>query len=216
MIPFNLAISDGTGTLPGTTMSPARFEDYDTTDGEGNMLEIKFSGRGGQGVVVASQILGLAFFKAGKYPQCYSVFGGEVRGAPLVSFLRVDEEKILLKCEIRRPQELICLDDELVDPKEVKALLVPGGRILINTRRPPEYFDALNEFKLGFIDAREIGEDAGLGRIFNTAMVGAYARFAGHPELDYVMDAVAELVPAKKEANLEASRRAYDAVKIFN
>jgi 2-oxoacid:acceptor oxidoreductase gamma subunit (pyruvate/2-ketoisovalerate family) len=180
------------------------------------MLEIKFSGRGGQGVVVASQILGLAFFKAGKYPQCYSVFGGEQRGAPLVSFLRVDEEKILLKCEIRRPQELICLDDELVDPNEVKTLLVPGGRILINTRRPPESFEALNEFKLGFIDALEISEGAGLGRIFNTAIVGAYARFAGHPELDYIMDAVAELVPAKKEANLEASRRAYDAVKIYN
>ena len=59
------------------------------------MNEIKFMGRGGQGVVIASQILGLAFFKAGLYPQCFSVFGGERRGAPVMSFLRVDEKKIL-------------------------------------------------------------------------------------------------------------------------
>lgn len=49
------------------------------------MIEIKFSGRGGQGVVIASQMLGMAFFKDGHYPQCYSVFGGEGRGAPFVN-----------------------------------------------------------------------------------------------------------------------------------
>jgi Pyruvate/2-oxoacid:ferredoxin oxidoreductase gamma subunit len=57
------------------------------------MKEIKFQGRGGQGVVMASQMLGLAYFKAGMYPQCYSLFGGERRGAPVVSFLRVDRGK---------------------------------------------------------------------------------------------------------------------------
>ena len=58
------------------------------------MLEIKFHGRGGQGVVIASQMLGMAFFRKDMYPQCYSLFGGERRGAPVVSFLRVGEEKI--------------------------------------------------------------------------------------------------------------------------
>ena len=71
------------------------------------MNEIKFYGRGGQGVVMASQMLGLGFFKAGLYPQCYSLFGGERRGAPVVSFLRVDREKILLKCDIKQPDELL-------------------------------------------------------------------------------------------------------------
>jgi 2-oxoacid:acceptor oxidoreductase gamma subunit (pyruvate/2-ketoisovalerate family) len=176
------------------------------------MLEIKFSGRGGQGVVVASQILGLAFFKAGKYPQCYSVFGGERRGAPLVSFLRVDEKKILLKCEIRRPQELICFDDSLVDPKEVKEMLVPGGRILINTRRPAEAFEALKDFQLQFIDALAVSEAGGLGKIINTTMVGAYCRSMGHLELDHVLEAISELAPAKREANMEAARRAFETI----
>lgn len=50
------------------------------------MLEVKFYGRGGQGVVMASQILAEAFFRAGFYPQCLSVFGGERRGRLLRDF----------------------------------------------------------------------------------------------------------------------------------
>jgi Pyruvate/2-oxoacid:ferredoxin oxidoreductase gamma subunit len=79
------------------------------------MIEISFSGRGGKGVVIASQMLGLAFFKAGKYPQCYSVFWGERRGAPLASFLRVDERKILPKCETKNLSEFICFEDGILD-----------------------------------------------------------------------------------------------------
>ncbi len=177
------------------------------------MLEIKFCGRGGQGVVVASQILGLAFFKAGKYPQCYSLFGGERRGAPLVSFLRVDQKKILLKCEIRQPKELVCFDDSLVDPREVKDKLVPDGRILINTRRPPEAFRELREFNLGFIDAAAVSQAVGLKQIINTVMLGAYCRLTGHLKLDHLLEAVAEFAPAKKEANIEAARRAFESVE---
>src|SRR4030042_1977666 len=82
---------------------------------ETNMLEIKFCGRGGQGVVIASQMLGMAFFRMDRYPQCYSLFGGERRGAPVVSFLRVGQKKILLKCEIKNPNELIVFEAGLLD-----------------------------------------------------------------------------------------------------
>ncbi len=178
------------------------------------MLEIQFSGRGGQGVVSASQILGLAFFKAGQYPQCYSVFGGERRGAPVLSFLRVDREKILLKCEIRRPGELICLDDSLVDPEQIKTLLLPHGRILINTRQSADAFGGLQDFDLAVIDASAVSREIGLGSIINTTVLGAYCRFTGHIHLDVLLEAVAEMVPAKKEENMNAIRRAYGSMRV--
>ncbi len=37
-------------------------------------------------MVMASQMLGMAFLRAHMYPQCYSVFGGERRGAPVAAF----------------------------------------------------------------------------------------------------------------------------------
>ncbi len=182
---------------------------------ETKMLEMKFTGRGGQGVVVASQILGLAFFKAGMYPQCFSVFGGERRGAPVAGFLRVDKKKILVKNEIRRPGELVCFDDSLIDFDEVRNSLADDGRILINSRKPPEDFASLRKYRLAIVDALAVSEAVGLGSIVNTAMLGAYCRISGRIGLDYLLGAVAESVPAKRESNLEAVKLAYEAVIIL-
>jgi 2-oxoacid:acceptor oxidoreductase gamma subunit (pyruvate/2-ketoisovalerate family) len=176
------------------------------------MKEISFSGRGGQGVVIASQMLGYAFFKDGKYPQCYSVFGGERRGAPLTSFLRVDNQKILLKCEIKHPGEIICFDDNLLDPEAIRSQLKPGGCILINTRRSAEAFTELSSYKLGLVDGLAIAREVGLAPYFNTVMLGAYAGFAGSPDMASVEAAITEMAPTKPELNVDAARIAYDRV----
>ncbi len=104
------------------------------------MIEIKFRGRGGQGAVVASEILARSFFLEGKYPQCFSLFGGERRGAPVVGFLRVDEEPILLKCQIYRPDHMIIFDFSLIDEKEILQELKPKGTLLINTHQAIDFF----------------------------------------------------------------------------
>lgn len=179
------------------------------------MIEISFSGRGGQGVVIASQILGMAFFKAGNYPQCYSVFGGERRGAPLASFLRVNDQKILLKCEIKHPNEFLCFDDSLLDPQVVSAQLVPGGNILINTRKGPEAFlDLAKQFKVGIIDGHAISHEVGLEGFFNTIMVGAYGGFTGNIDRDPIVEAIMEMAPTKPELNTRGALAAFERVSI--
>jgi 2-oxoacid:acceptor oxidoreductase gamma subunit (pyruvate/2-ketoisovalerate family) len=178
------------------------------------MNEIKFHGRGGQGVVMASQMLGLAFFKAGIYPQCYSLFGGERRGAPVVSFLRVDREKILLKCEIRHPDELLCFEESLLNPEEIRATMRPGGRILVNAADLPASLKGMSGFTLGRINAAEVSARLGLGHVINTTVLGAYCRLNSDLPLEHVIEAVEEMVPAKKESNVEAVRLGYAGVKI--
>lgn len=179
------------------------------------MLEIKFNGRGGQGVVVASQILGKAFFLAGQYPQCFSVFGGERRGAPVVSFLRVDSQKILLKCEIKTPNQLIFLNDDQIDLEELRSQLLPKGSLLVNTRRDPEYFKGLEDYKLGLVDCLSISSNIGLGKFINTTMLGAYCGFTKNVDIEHVLEAVSQDIPSKKEENLEAIRQAYDKVTVL-
>jgi 2-oxoacid:acceptor oxidoreductase gamma subunit (pyruvate/2-ketoisovalerate family) len=176
------------------------------------MKEISFSGRGGQGVVIASQMLGFAFFKDGKYPQCYSVFGGERRGAPLASFLRVDSQKILLKCEIKNPGEMIFFDDSLINTETIRTQLKAGGSILINTKRSADAFTELSGYRLGLVDALAIAREAGLAPFFNTVMVGAYAGFTSGPEPASIETAIMEMAPTKPEVNANAARLAYDRV----
>lgn len=179
------------------------------------MIEIKFYGRGGQGAVIASQILAKVFFLMGKYPQCFSVFGGERRGAPVASFLRVDNKKIYLKCEIRRPDHMIYMAPDLVDEKEVESILKPNGLILINNALTTNEFKPLQKFRLALIDALSVSEEAGLGATINTAILGAYARASGEISMDYLEQAIRETVPAKIEANVAAAKRAYELTRVI-
>jgi 2-oxoacid:acceptor oxidoreductase gamma subunit (pyruvate/2-ketoisovalerate family) len=178
------------------------------------MIEIKFIGRGGQGAVIASQILAKVYFLMGLYPQCYALFGGERRGAPVASFLRVDPKKILLKCEIKRPDRMIYLAADLIDEQEIQANLKADGLLLINAPSA-QPFQRLNSFRLAQIDARSISETVGLGATINTAILGAYCRAEGTIPFDYLEQAIKETVPAKIEANLIAARRAYEETLIL-
>ena len=179
------------------------------------MIEIKFYGRGGQGAVIASQILAKVFFLMGKYPQCFSVFGGERRGAPVASFLRVDDKKIYLKCEIRRPDHMIYMAPDLVDEKEIESTIKTGGLILINNALTTNIFSGLRKFRLALIDALSVSEDAGLGATINTAMLGAYARASGTISMEYLEQAIKETVPAKVDENVAAAHRAYELTRVM-
>ncbi len=179
------------------------------------MIEIKFRGRGGQGVVVASEILGRTFFTEGKYPQCFSLFGGERRGAPVVGFLRVDEEPILLKCQIRRPDQLVIFDLTLMEESEVLQELKPGGTLLINTDKEIDSFKGLRNFKIGLIDVGPIARKVGLGGALNTTILGAYASLTNLVRKETLIEVVRAMLPIKTESNIEALREAYDKVRIY-
>ena len=180
------------------------------------MIEIKFRGRGGQGAVVASEILGRAFFSEGKYPQCFSVFGGERRGAPVLGFLRVDEEPILLKCQIYHPDQMIIFDFSLIDETGIIRELKPSGVILINTHQGIDFFKRLRKFRIGLIDAGPIARGLGLGTVFNTVMLGAYARLTDLVSMSTLTETVKSMAPSKKEENIEAVKKGFEQVKVYD
>jgi 2-oxoacid:acceptor oxidoreductase gamma subunit (pyruvate/2-ketoisovalerate family) len=180
------------------------------------MIEITFRGRGGQGAVVASEILGRAFFSEGKYPQCFSVFGGERRGAPVLGFLRVDDEPILLKCQIYHPDQMIIFDFSLIDEPGIVRELKPSGIILINTHQGMDFFKKLRRFRIGLIDASPIARHLGLGTAFNTAMLGAYARLTDLVSMSTLTETVKSMAPSKKEENVEAVQMGFEQVRVYN
>jgi 2-oxoacid:acceptor oxidoreductase gamma subunit (pyruvate/2-ketoisovalerate family) len=175
------------------------------------MIEIKFLGTGGQGVVIASEILARACFEEGLYPQSFSIFGGERRGAPVAAFVRVSDQKIWLKCEIDRPNHLILFDPSLVSEKEVGLQVVPGGMLLFNTeeRLRPR---ALKEYRIGVIDAGDVAKRNGLGGIVNTSVLGSYVRLSQIVKLETLLKVIRETVPTAVEPNISAAREAYERI----
>ena len=133
----------------------------------------------------------------------------------MFSFLWVDEKKILLKCEIKRPDQMIFLAADLLEEKEIEACLKPNGLILINKTQPNQPAVQSKPFHLAQVDALRIAAGEGLGSIINTAILGAYCRAAGAVPLACLEEAIRGTVPAKVEANVAAARKAYELTNMF-
>ena len=179
------------------------------------MIEVKFRGRGGQGAVIASEMLGRSLFLEGKWPQAFSHFGGERRGAPVFGFLRVDDKPILLKCQIKSADHVVIFDLALADEREVFQELKPGGIVLVNTDREIEHFRKWRNFMVGLINAGSIASSVGLGHTFNTAILGAYVKLTGLVKIETLLSVVKAMAPTKVDANVQAVQRAYEGVRIF-
>ncbi len=178
------------------------------------MVEIKFLGSGGQGVVVASELLARACFEQGKYPQSYSLFGAERRGAPVAGFVRVSDKKIYLKCDVDRPNHLVLFDKSLFNEEEIKAQVVPGGYVLFNCDGSFQP-GALENYRVGRIDALEISRGMGLGSIVNTAILGAYVRLTEIVKLETLIKVIGETISTATEANIAAAKEAYEKVTLL-
>jgi len=110
---------------------------------------------------------------------------------------------------------MIIFDFSLIDEMEILQELKPNGSILINTHQGIDFFRRLQRFRIGLIDAAPIARSLGLGATFNTAMLGAYVRLTNLITLKTLAETVKAMAPAKKEENVEAVRKAYKQVKIY-
>ncbi len=181
------------------------------------MIEVVFRGRGGQGAVMASKLLAIAFHLEGKYVQSFPQFAGERRGAPVAAFLRVDDQEIALRCNIYKADRLVVLDETLPSKLSLDQGLKDGGWILLNTGKSIEHFAFGDQYRLACIDAGRIAVEEELGSIsqpiVNTAILGAYARITEEVSLESILAAIDEGIPHKPQANKEAAKKAYNLVK---
>ena len=180
------------------------------------MIEIKLSGRGGQGVVLASQILAAAFFRTGKWVQSFPSFGAERRGAPVAAFLRVDTKEITLRYGITQPDWLIIFDSNLVN-NTVMDGVKPEVSVIVNWSPSTQGPKLSLRQRVFVVDATSIAEALNLRTtsfsIVNTAMVGAFAKASRLIDLDNITKAIGELAPIKKKENVAAAKEAYVKVK---
>ena len=177
------------------------------------MKEITVFGRGGQGSVVAAEILAEAYFHEGFHAQSFPSFGVERRGAPVTAFLRVDKEFIYLRSMIYKAHMGLILSADVVNAPTFKPSLVDNAVLVINSKSG---LAGIPEYDCHYVDATSIALEFGLGSqaqpLVNTAMLGAFARVCGDLSLDNVLKAVENKVPLKIENNLSAVKKAYETV----
>jgi 2-oxoacid:acceptor oxidoreductase gamma subunit (pyruvate/2-ketoisovalerate family) len=177
------------------------------------MKEIRFHGRGGQGAVLASNILANTAFLEGRYVQAFLLIGAERRGAPVVAFTRIDDKPIRNRSQIYSPDYVVVLDPNLADVVDVVSGIKPSGMILVNSDKDGGDFHFNCEARTVSLDVTPIALKHGLGTltapIVNTAVLGAFARISGEVGLEALLTAIREFAPAKPEENAMAAEEAY-------
>lgn len=187
----------------------------------GNMIEIRWHGRGGQGAKTAADFIATCAIHGGKYSQGFPDYGPERMGAPIRGFTRISDEPIRLHCQIEQPDIVVVLDDTLLEAVDVTGGLVEKGVVLVNTPCSPRELRSKLGLKGGevfSIDATKISFEE-IGRpIPNTPMVGALIKATGILDLDVVIEEIEQEFKKKfsqavTQGNIQAIRRAYEEVR---
>jgi pyruvate ferredoxin oxidoreductase gamma subunit len=145
-------------------------------------LEIRWHGRGGQGVVTAGKLLADAALEGGMYFQAFPDYGPERMGAPIRAFTRLSKSPIDVHSQITTPNVVIVLDATVMGAIHVVDGLGEGGVLIVNTEKTPSQIREQLDYQHGrviTVDADAIALKH-LGRkITNTPMLGALAAALG-------------------------------------
>lgn len=187
----------------------------------GELIEIRWHGRGGQGVVTAGALLAEAVLTEGKHFQSFPEYGPERMGAPIQAFSRVSTEPINLRCGITNPDIVIVLDPTLIGVIDVAEGLEGDGVIIVNTNESPEAVRkrlGILGRKIFTVDATTISLETIGKPIPNTPMMGALLKATGILSLENVVNHLSESFSKKfsaeiVEGNIKAVERAYEEVK---
>jgi 2-oxoacid:acceptor oxidoreductase gamma subunit (pyruvate/2-ketoisovalerate family)/2-oxoacid:acceptor oxidoreductase delta subunit (pyruvate/2-ketoisovalerate family) len=171
-----------------------------------------FVGRGGEGVVLASQLMADTFARAGFWAQSFPEFKAERRGAPISAFLRWDESPIHRRYKIRECDVLAVITPSPPLPQTLHKVR-PGGLVVLNR---DERFALTGPFDIARTPASRIARDNGIlsaeGRpMGNMALLGACVRMLLPDGLGFLEEAIAGRMGASTaEKNVVAAREGFE------
>lgn len=186
------------------------------------VVNVVMSGVGGQGVLVASDVLVRVAMLAGLDTKKSEVHGMAQRGGSVVSQIRYGEK--IYSPLIEKGSADIILAFEKLEAVRYLDFLKPGGIIIINNQQItpltvffakipyPEDVEAICRKKteqVVKIDGIKIAENLGNLRVLNTVMLGALSNYLQFDE-EHWINAIEKRVPPK---TFELNRKAFEAGK---
>ncbi len=179
------------------------------------LAEIRWHGRGGQGIVSVSRLLAEAALLDKKHVQSFPEFGPERSGAPVRGFTRISDEPISIHSQIYNPNVVVVVDPTLLNAN-VATGLAKDGTIIANTERSIGELKKLlsvQDAHVYSVNARRIALDILARPIYNTAMLGALIKVVPITSFESIANAVRARFPGTLgEKNVEVVKRAYEEV----
>lgn len=183
-------------------------------------------GVGGQGILLASEILSSVLMKAGFDVKQSEVHGMAQRGGSVIAHLRYGEKVYSPLIELGSADFAVSF--ELLEALRYLPYLHKKSRVIVNTQQilpspvttgadiyPTDVIDRLKGFGLSVfpIDAFAVAQSVGEAKAVNMVLVGALSVFLPLDE-DLFLKAVDERVPEKfRKVNIEAFLKGRELIK---
>jgi indolepyruvate ferredoxin oxidoreductase beta subunit len=182
------------------------------------ITNILLVGVGGQGILLASEILSEAAMLAGFDVKKSEIHGMSQRGGSVVSHVRYGTE--VFSPIVPEGEGDILFGFELMETCRALPLLKPGGSVVANDLQisPPSVLMGQEAYPAGLVerikagcadlllvDGQKLATDAGNVRAANTVLLGAVSKRLSIPE-EFWLKALEKMVPPKAR---EVNRRAF-------
>ena len=176
-------------------------------------------GVGGQGSLLACNLMGKALMIEGYDAKVSEVHGMSQRGGAVVTYVRYGKK--VYSPIVDKGQAELLVSFELLEAARWFELLAPGGTVVTNTQQinpvpvimgAAEYPENLTEkfeklgAKVDAINALELAEKAGSSKTVNIVMMGRLAKYFPFPNETW-QKALDEVVPPKF---LEMNKKAFE------
>jgi len=193
-------------------------------------FNIVLAGVGGQGILLAAEVLGTAAVKEGLNVRVSELHGMAQRGGAVVSNVRIGEKVLaptvlegqadvllgfepletLRNLKFASEKTIIIMSDERIPPTELAAKMMKYPSM-------EEIVEKIHRFtkNVTVVEAAKLAKEAGNILAQNIVLIGALAAMERMPvKSESVMEALLELVPAKHvEINVRAFKLGYEYVK---
>jgi pyruvate ferredoxin oxidoreductase gamma subunit len=178
-----------------------------------DLTEIRIHGRGGQGNVLAAELLALAAFDDGYEVQAFPAFGAERTGSPVQAFVRLANKPIRVRSQVYEPDVVIVQDPGLARTQQVFTGLRAGGIVVLNAESRPVLFPADASARMFTVPATRIASEL-LGKpIPNSVMLGAFVAATRLISLDSLLTVITERFGAEVAVrNVAAASAGYEQV----
>jgi len=181
------------------------------------VTNIVLVGVGGQGILLAAEILSETFMLAGFDVKKSEIHGMSQRGGSVVSHVRYGKE--VFSPMVPEGEGDILFGFELMESYRYLSLLKPGGAVIVNDLciAPPSVLIGQEQYPEGLalkirdvcpdcllVDGQNLAIQAGNARTANTVLLGAVSKRLDIDE-KYWVEAIEKMVPRKAlEVNLKA------------
>lgn len=170
--------------------------------------DVFIAGFGGQGVLLAGNLLSLAAINEGKNVSFFPSYGVEKRGGAAMCTVVIAEGEVGSPV-VGNPTVVVVLNQLSLEKYGSK--VKPGGSLIINSSLIDSDMPARTDITTFRIPMNEIAMDLGDARMVNMVAIGAYVRLTRAVSGESLAEALKKALPERNHRFIPANIKAIEA-----